>query len=109
MKVLILEADEKGRVSMAKLIRAMGDQMIISKTNPTNMKGFAKLSPEQRKVIARKGGVAVSQNREHMSLIGRRGGQVSGYSRRIKAINKPSIVDKEEYRNLEKEFGIPGT
>lgn len=33
------------------------------------------LSPEQRSEIGRKGGAAVSSNREHMSAIGRRGGQ----------------------------------
>jgi general stress protein YciG len=44
-------------------------------------KGFASMTPEERKQIARKGGLAVSANREHMTEIGRRGGQKS---RRIK-------------------------
>lgn len=44
--------------------------------------GFANLSPEKRKEIARKGGEAVSRNREHMSIIGRKGGEASGAKKR---------------------------
>lgn len=39
-------------------------------------RGFASMSPELQKMIARKGGEAVSKNRAHMSEIGRRGGLV---------------------------------
>ena len=35
------------------------------------------LSEEQRRAIGRKGGEAVSKNREHMAEIGRKGGQHS--------------------------------
>lgn len=39
------------------------------------------LDPQVRKEISRKGGVAVSQNRQHMAEIGRKGGEASGASR----------------------------
>ena len=73
----------------------------------TSNRGFASMDPERQREIAseggkaahekgtahefdseearaagRKGGEAISQNREHMAEIGRRGGQSSGNSRR---------------------------
>lgn len=45
-------------------------------------RGFAGMDPEQQRRIARKGGEAVSRNRQHMSEIGRRGGVASGGSSR---------------------------
>jgi hypothetical protein len=33
------------------------------------------MDPQTRKEVARKGGLAVSRNRQHMSEIGRKGGQ----------------------------------
>jgi general stress protein YciG len=36
------------------------------------------MDPEQQRAIARKGGEAVSGNREHMSQIGKKGGEASG-------------------------------
>jgi uncharacterized protein len=41
----------------------------------TSNRGFASMSPEQQRAIARKGGEAVSRNREHMAAIGSRGGE----------------------------------
>lgn len=41
-------------------------------------RGFAGMDAEKRRLIARKGGQAVSRNRQHMSEIGRRGGVASG-------------------------------
>jgi general stress protein YciG len=38
-------------------------------------RGTAAMDPETRKQVARKGGLAVSKNREHMALIGKKGGQ----------------------------------
>lgn len=38
-------------------------------------KGFAAMSPELQKEIARKGGLSTSKNREHMREIGRKGGE----------------------------------
>ena len=45
-------------------------------------RGFAGMDAEKRRLIARKGGQAVSRNRQHMSEIGRRGGVASGGSQR---------------------------
>jgi hypothetical protein len=38
-------------------------------------RGTAAMDPQTRKEVARKGGLAVSRNRQHMSEIGRKGGQ----------------------------------
>jgi general stress protein YciG len=38
-------------------------------------RGTAAMSPQTRQEVARKGGLAVSKNRQHMAEIGRRGGQ----------------------------------
>ena len=37
-------------------------------------------TPEEARIAGRKGGEAVSQNREHMAAIGRKGGQARGNS-----------------------------
>ena len=47
-------------------------------TRGTSNRGFASMDPETQRKIAQKGGEAVSQDREHMSEIGRRGGEASG-------------------------------
>jgi general stress protein YciG len=41
-------------------------------------RGFASMDDDQQRKIAQKGGEAVSQDREHMSEIGRKGGEASG-------------------------------
>ena len=53
------------------------------KRKKTSNRGFASMDPEQQRAIARKGGEAVSGNRDHMSEIGKKGGEASG-SRRNK-------------------------
>ena len=40
-------------------------------------RGFAAMDPEKQREIARKGGEAVSRDRDHMADIGRRGGEAS--------------------------------
>lgn len=40
-------------------------------------RGFAAMSPELQREIARKGGQTVSQDRDHMASIGRKGGEAS--------------------------------
>lgn len=47
----------------------------------TSNRGLASADPETRKAVARKGGVAVSKNREHMASIGRKGGQTVSQDR----------------------------
>ncbi len=44
------------------------------------------LTPEQRSAIGRKGGEAVSRNREHMAEIGRRGGEAVSRDREHMAV-----------------------
>ena len=41
-------------------------------------RGFAGMDEEKQRKIAQKGGEAVSRDREHMSEIGRKGGEASG-------------------------------
>jgi general stress protein YciG len=59
------------------------------------VKGFALMSPEKRKEIARKGGLTISQNKQHMSDIGRKGGQTSRKIRVEMVDNKHSINSAE--------------
>lgn len=40
-------------------------------------RGFAAMDPAQQREIARKGGEAVSSNSQHMSTIGKKGGEAS--------------------------------
>jgi general stress protein YciG len=47
-------------------------------TRGTSNRGFASMDPEMQRKIAQKGGEAVSRDREHMSMIGRKGGEASG-------------------------------
>jgi general stress protein YciG len=42
---------------------------------PHGARGTAAMDPSTRKEVARKGGMAVSRNRQHMAEIGRKGGQ----------------------------------
>ncbi len=50
-------------------------------TSNTKARGFASMDPAKQREISRKGGEAVSQNREHMAEIGRKGGEASGANR----------------------------
>lgn len=47
----------------------------------TSNRGFASMTPDQQRAIARKGGEAVSRNREHMAKIGARGGEAVSRNR----------------------------
>lgn len=49
--------------------------------NGRSNRGFAAMDKEAQREIARKGGEAVSRNRDHMAEIGRRGGEASGQNR----------------------------
>jgi hypothetical protein len=51
-------------------------------------RGFAAMDPNEQRAIARKGGEAVSQNREHMAAIGRKGGEASGGGNRGRSENE---------------------
>jgi len=45
------------------------------KESAKGARGTAAMDPETRQEVARKGGLAVSRNKEHMAEIGRKGGQ----------------------------------
>jgi general stress protein YciG len=47
----------------------------------TQNRGFASMSDADQRAIARMGGTAVSENREHMAQIGRKGGEASAEAR----------------------------
>lgn len=55
------------------------------------MKGFARLTPEQRSEIARLGGKATAA-KTNMAELGRKGGQMSGASKRRAAAVKDEKV-----------------
>lgn len=46
-------------------------------SNDNSNRGFASMDDDKQRKIAQKGGEAVSQDREHMSAIGRKGGEHS--------------------------------
>ena len=54
---------------------------MANQTRGTSNRGFASMDPETQRKIAQKGGEAVSRDREHMSMIGRKGGEASGGNR----------------------------
>jgi general stress protein YciG len=55
----------------------------------TSNRGFASMDENQQREIARMGGAAVSENREHMAAIGRKGGEASAESRaNLRALNQ---------------------
>lgn len=55
-----------------------------TKGRKKSRRGFAAMSPEQQREIARKGGLTVSRNRRHMADIGRIGGEHSHGGRRAR-------------------------
>lgn len=67
----------------------------------TANRGFASMDREQQRAIARKGGLAVSQNRQHMAEIGRKGGESSGESRGRK--NNPDNQPQSQPQPTENE------
>jgi general stress protein YciG len=54
----------------------------------TQNRGFASMSEAEQREIARMGGAAVSEDREHMAEIGRRGGEASAEARAQRAAAK---------------------
>lgn len=52
-----------------------------SRDAKTSNRGLASADPKTRQEVARKGGEAVSRNREHMAAIGRKGGQTVSQDR----------------------------
>jgi len=61
---------------------AVGKEESLMSQEKSDERGFAGLDPEERRRIAEKGGDTVSKDREHMSEIGRKGGESSGERRR---------------------------
>lgn len=67
----------------------------MEKENRKHLRGFASMSVEQRTAIAIKGGKAVSASKQHMALIGQKGGTISGQRRR-----KPVISESLEIEGI---------
>lgn len=63
----------------------------------TAARGFASMSQSAQREIARMGGAAVSGDREHMSRIGRKGGEASAESRA--AASQARTASKSSERN----------
>lgn len=66
-------AQEERMEARKDIARRSGGQGEVRSPNDGRLKD--NLSPEQRSEIGRKGGEAVSRNREHMAAIGRKGGE----------------------------------
>ena len=65
----------------------------------TQNRGFASMGEAEQREIARMGGAAVSENREHMAQIGRKGGEASAEAR--------SAASRERQRKREAERANP--
>jgi len=65
----------------------------------TENRGFASMGEAEQREIARMGGTAVSENREHMAQIGRKGGEASAEAR--------SAASRERQRKREAENANP--
>lgn len=75
----------------------------------TSNRGFASMSPEQQRAIAKKGGEAVSRNREHMANIGSRGGEaVSRNREHMSQIGKKGGETVSQDREHMKRIGRKG-
>lgn len=59
----------------------------------THNRGFASMSETDQREIARMGGAAVSENREHMAAIGRKGGEASA---EVRAANRRAAKAKAD-------------
>jgi uncharacterized protein len=71
------------------------DQEKPQRRSGTENRGFASMGEAEQREIARMGGTAVSENREHMAQIGRKGGEASAEAR--------SAASKERQRKREAE------
>ena len=80
------------------------EQRRASNSKGTASRGFASMDRELQREIARKGGVAVSQNRQHMAEIGRKGGEHSGINRgnRANQVDQPNLEGTDN-QNPEKQ------
>ena len=54
----------------------------MEKENRKHLRGFASMNTEARRKIASLGGKTVSSNKEHMALIGKKGGETSRRNRK---------------------------
>jgi len=79
----------------------MANQTPGNNNRGTSNRGFASMDPETQRKIAQKGGEAVSRNREHMSMIGRKGGEASGGGNRNAAQNATAGTPAEPPTNTE--------
>jgi general stress protein YciG len=61
----------------APAIRRTKTMANTGSNDSTSNRGFASMDDDKQRKIAQKGGEAVSQDREHMSDIGRKGGEHS--------------------------------
>lgn len=64
----------------------------------TQNRGFASMSEAEQREIARMGGEAVSENREHMAEIGRKGGEASAEARAAAALERANRKNAEAAR-----------
>ncbi len=78
-------------------IKLQGEESKIHK------RGFASMTKEQRAEIARKGGLAISQNREHMAHIGSKGGKATRQQKQIPDLDTPiaSLLPDYEHKRLQ--------
>ncbi len=74
-----------------------------------HQKGTAhEFDSSEARAAGRKGGVTVSQNREHMAAIGRRGGEARGANRAARLAQSPAESATNNSFNGDREVGLNG-
>lgn len=69
------EQTDSNRNTSVESSNAVAGNSVTAQTRREDGRRRDNLTPEQRSAIGRKGGEAVSRNREHMADIGRKGGE----------------------------------
>ncbi len=74
------------------------DQAEPQRRSGTGNRGFASMGEAEQREIARMGGTAVSENREHMAQIGRKGGEASAQARSAASRERQRKRDAEKLK-----------
>jgi uncharacterized protein len=96
-EVILMNGNEARTRGFASMDRARQKEIASMGGRAAHRQGMAhQFTPEEARAAGRKGGEAVSANRAHMALIGRRGGEAS---RRRTALRSPGETSARSTRN----------
>ena len=75
------KTEQPEKMQAANAERAASGESVGVENKRGGARGTAAMDPKTRQEVARKGGLAVSRNRQHMAEIGRKGGQAVSKNR----------------------------